>query len=559
MTQLTHLARSFLPDGISRRDAHRLIGTAKKEGLTSDEVKELQSLLTTTEFADKFTAQGKATLQGFLTSKPVLAAHAVRIDQRPIQPTGYVADLEKLNALWPADPPLQKLEDAYTAIVDLNGTRIPAPTHLFNKPINIIPYANEWFGLDAVGNVLPRGDAEIAKAFRPGEIGFAIKHHSPEVRTLTASSADLEALKLYDTHIEIVVGTEDVDARTGALTAGAVTVNNPQSYEDGLFGTPNYSMIFVRPKFPDYLDANQVKAFQDNIRTTLVGFNTVTTFPPNYNGGDPLGARTPAEVKTLTEKMIRAVAGDPEAKAWFEKAENHVYCAELAHLATTAGILFPLNKATWGSVVGEEVWKSFEAQLQAHNSLSPERFTSSNANSRVGSIKLTAAPEHLRPMIEYAPAMAQTGLADKMAFKPMTAADIVGHFIRTYIPREKFGEALAPAQAAVLGQMKPALFQQMGLDAVPEGDPRRAAVDALFGRIVEVVGKPHANYAEFQQALEPLMEEARKLTGGRGDGAGLFTPPSMFHVIAQGKNPGGLIDLEYVGHGLHYSVVKPGQ
>ncbi len=110
----------------------------------------------------------------------------------------------------------------------------------------------------------------------------------------------------------------------------------------------------------------------------------------------------------------------------------------------------------------------------------------------------------------------------------------------------------------MLAQVKPALIEAMGLDAIPANDPRRQAVDGLFGRITDVVGKQHASYADFQTALEPLLEEARQLTGPRGDGNGLFTPPSMFHVIAQGKNPGGLIGLEYVGHGPHYSVVKPG-
>ncbi|MBI5542996.1 MAG: hypothetical protein HY901_03850, partial [Deltaproteobacteria bacterium] len=331
---------------------------------------------------------------------------------------------------------------------------------------------------------------------------------------------------------------------------------NPQNYQKGEFGDPGYPMVFVRPKFPAYLDAAQVKAFSDNVRTMAVCFNNVTKFPGDYNGGDPLGARSPAEVRKLTEMMIRSVAGDSAAAEFFNQKENHVYCAELAHLSTTAGSLFPLNKATWGSVVGDEVWAKFEAALGEHNSASATAFTKSNANPNIGKVSVTLAPETLKPVTDYAPAAIQAGLKDKLAFQPMTMSDIVEQFLRTSIPREKGGEALAPAQAAMMSQMKPGLLESMGMASAPETDPRRQAVEQLFDKMVAVVGQSHEDYASFRSALEPLLDQARQMTGPRGDGVGLFTPPSMFHVIAQGKQQGGLIGLEYVGHGLHYSMVK---
>lgn len=480
-----------------------------------------------------------------------------RIDRRPIAPSGYRADMSKLNALFPGDPPMRKVEDAFTATVDLNGTKIAAPTHLFGKPVNIIPYSNEDNVVDAAGRTVARGDAEIAKVFQPGEIGIAIKHHRPAHRSLGGPSGDdKENIKLQDTHIEIVVGVAE-KGPDGSMVGRAVTVNNPQTYENGQFGQPDYPMIFVRPKFPDYLNGQQVAAFQDNIRTMLVGFNTVTKFPGNYNGGDPLGARSPEQVEKHVEKMVRAVAGDADAKAWFAQPENQVYCAELAHLAMTAGVLFPLNRATWEPVVGREVWSRFEAQIQAHNGGTPDAFSRSNGNPNIGKIGLTLAPEDLRPMTEYAPESVRPSLSGTLAFKPMTMADIVEQFLRTHVPREQAGEELAPAQGAMLESMKPGLLESMGLDRLPASDPRRQAVEALFGQMVQVVGKKHGSYAEFRAAVEPLLAQARQITGPRGNGEGLFTPPSLFHVVAQGKNPGGLIDLEYVGHGLHTSVVRP--
>jgi hypothetical protein len=140
----------------------------------------------------------------------------------------------------------------------------------------------------------------------------------------------------------------------------------------------------------------------------------------------------------------------------------------------------------------------------------------------------------------------------------MTMSDIVEHFMRTHIPREQLGESVAPLQGAVLAQMKPGLLEAMAIDKLPADNPIRVAVDALFQQIVQVVSTSHADYTAFRRALDPLLAQARQMTGPRADnGVGLFVPPSLFHVVAQGKHPGGLLGLRVVGHGLHVSVVRP--
>src|SRR6185503_13977656 len=103
-------------------------------------------------------------------------------------------------------------------------------------------------------------------------------------------------------------------------------------------------------------------------------------------------------------------------------------------------------------------------------------------------------------------------------------------------------------------------YEAMALDKLPPGaesDAIKAKVDQLFEALVKVVSTSYADYATFRSKLEPLLQQARQMTGPRADnGVGLFVPPSLLHVVAQGKNPGGLLGLEYVGHGLHYSVVQ---
>lgn len=468
----------------------------------------------------------------------------------------YEVDLEAVNELWPGAVEVTKVTDLFSVVVKLQeGVEFTAPTHLFGAPVNVIPYSNEDGVTDADGEEVPRGDEMIAKIFPPGRIGFAIKHHRPEYRELSAlgssPSAMKEHLKLQDTHIELVIGVE----RDGK--PGAITVNNPQNYENGHFGTPHYPMIFVKPEYPEYLSPSQRIAFNDNIRTMALGFNAVSTFPGDYNGGDPLAANSPAKVREHAIMMVRAITGDATALDFFEDPANKLYCAELAFVAASAGMIMPLNRATMEPLVGPETWDAFVAEVEAHNAGEPSAFVEMNDNKRVALVKLALAPEDLYPAPEYAPEEIRTEESQRLAFEPMTMADIVDQFLRTHVPRESLGESLAPAQGALLTQMKPGLLEAMGLDSLPEDHPKRMAVEQLFQKMVAVVATPHEDYSAFRANLEPLLEQARMMTGPTDDtGSGLFVPPSLLHVTAQGKMTDRLLGLKYLGHGLHYSVCR---
>lgn len=463
----------------------------------------------------------------------------------------YVADISRMNAIWPGEQPMESVEDAFMVRVELGQAAFDAPTHLFGGPVNIIPYSNDDGVQDASGAVMERGDEVIARAFGPGTIGFVIKHHRPEHRILRPSdlSSDLkEQAKLQVTHLGIVVGVE----REGQ--AGAITLNNPQTYESGKFGSPDYPMIFAKPTWPEYLDPNQAQAFNDNTLIMMAGFNAVSNFPSDYNGGDPLGAHNVELLQEYTRQMVLAITGDQAARDFFEDPATQLYCAELGFVGMSAGLHFPLNARTMVPLVGQETWDKFVEQVELHNAGEASAFTELNGNDQVQYLRFALPPEDLQAMHTYSPDAST--LATRLAFKPMTMADIVQHFLRTHVPREHLGEALAPVQGQLLAAMKPGLLEAMAMDAIPAEDPRRVAIDQLFEGMVQTVSTSYGSYEEFQQAIAPYMEQARKMTGPRdASGTGYFVPPSMYHVITQGKHPGGLIGLTYVGHGLHTSVV----
>ena len=472
----------------------------------------------------------------------------------------WKADIDKMNELWDGNSRMTSVEDAFSLSVFLSEKEhMEVPTHLFGDVLTIIPYDDGDNAKSSNGNSIGRGDIEISKYYKVGEIGFAIKHHRPNHRSLSPEMLEGDAkedLKLQDTHIELVVGVE----REGS--PGVITLNNPQDYQNGRFGEPDYPMIFVKPVYPEYLPEEKHESFQNNIRTMMVGFNAVSNFPRNYNGGDPLAVYSPEKLQTHVKQMILAIAGDSNessvAREWFNKEEHMIYCAELAYVSASAGLLFPLNKSTCVPLVGNIVWDKFVKCIEAHNAGEDTPFVALNRNKLSRLIKLELAPVDLCPIVQYAHEDNQHEESQKLAFVPMTMADIVRYALATYIPREELGESVAPMQAKVLEKMKPGLIEAMAMDNLPLDDPRRVAVDALFSKIINVIGKEYDSYETFEVALSPHMENARQMTGPRPGcekGKGFFVPPSLFHVITQGEHQGGLLGLEYIGHGLHFSLV----
>lgn len=471
-------------------------------------------------------------------------------------PTQYEADLELLDELWPAARKLNRLNDAFTVDVLIGDRSLSIPTHLFGCDPNVIPYGDRDPSFDADRQVIARGDSVLAQYFPPGSLGFAVRHHCPSHRLLDSGQGnDLrDFLKFQDTHAMALVGVQ----RDGQ--AGVITINNPQGYQGGRFGDFEraYTAIFFRPRYPEYLNAAQAAAFEANIRTMLIGFNAVSDFPfDDYDGGDPLSARNPATVIAHTLMMIKAISGDSKARSFFQRPANRIYCAELLQVSASAGLTLPLNARTFEPLVGSETWKNFCQAITDHNAGRKSLFTQLNANSLVRHVGLTLAPDDLTPCWKYAPLDLRRTEAERLAFQPMTMADLLEHFLQTYLPREEFGESLANAQAELLREVKPGLFRAMAFGQEAGHSAEQQTAEVIFSELVAVLETPYSNYQEFRAALEPVLAKARGAAGPRSlSGQGLFVPPHLLHLVAQGKQTGGLLRLDYVGHGLPFGVVR---
>ena len=529
------------------------------------------------------------------------------------------------------------------------GSSVESPSHLFGND-TWVPYADQGLmtttleGVrlsDGTVGAALRGDAELVGALcknGEGDLGISLKHVAPQYRVLDPSTIDKEAMKLHDTHIQLWVCAKDA---TGKLRA--ITLNNPtnyakesQSYDGsgfaqekvyGAFGTRAYGTIFLRPQYgalgsqaqqtlvgPDGKTIALWRAFHENFRAMAVLFNSISWFPVDYNGNDPLAAYSPDAVRQHVAMMVHAVIGTPGARDWWLNDVTHyIYCAELAHLAASAALLVPLNqahvvglKAPAGfPAIGEAHWQAFTAELAKHNAVASLGGTLSAqdlratyigkknrlntgedavpfANHRPGAIsriKLPLSPDGLMPFASYTARAtecadpARQDEPDCLAFVPLTVADMVQNFLAIYVPRYLAYQVSDPAaasqaeagyaevQAQLLVGMKPALYEAMSLTgSTPQEVQGRAAVSTIIDTLAApggVIRAHYTSYAAYQQALAaaPAMIQARALVSAGPKPSSYFSPPSLFHLAALGRNA-GLLKLDYVAHGIHFSLMK---
>ncbi len=473
------------------------------------------------------------------------------------------ADLDKVAEVFKTEASIESVEDLFRVEIATPGGTVVSATHLFpGSRVRLIPFHELDGQRDVGGAILERGDQEVASHFPNGEIGFAVKHKRIANRTLDLTQESpvtlLLDIKLMDSHLGIIVGVERDGQR------GAVTLNNPQAYDGGSFGGAHSAQLFLAPEYPSYLSEAQRLAFRDNMRTMLVGLNAVSRFPLKFDGGDPLNGHDQRSVLELAATMIEAIAGDQEALEWFSRAENMLYCAELAHVGASAGLLAPLNERTFVPLVGRKTWLRFSSEVAAHNAGKPSAFTALNKNPQIRWIQLALADPDLEPATTYAPERGSDEPdTDELAFRPMTSSDMLVSFLDSYLPQRDGDETVARARAALLrGVRMPALGALGTFDLEPD-DPRRLEVESLYGKLVEAVMQS-GRAGTGPSALEPLLAELDALDleepvldpGAHRPAAGLFVPPSLWHLQAQGRWSGGLLGLRYVGHGLHLSLLR---
>ena len=163
-------------------------------------------------------------------------------------------------------------------------------------------------------------------------------------------------------------------------------------------------------------------------------------------------------------------------------------------------------------------------------------------------MQIGVSPRNLKAAHEYAPENLRAAESKKMAFGPMTAADIIANALAVQFPRSKWGEQVGSrVQADAWSGMKAGIMSQLqGSGNRSQMTPEQAGqVQQLLDGVGQVIAANHGTYDNFRAAIKPLLDRARALPGLQ------FVPPHMFHLQAMSKDrtwtSQGLLGLEYGG------------
>lgn len=429
----------------------------------------------------------------------------------------------------------------HTELTQVWGKQVVLPAELFQTVTQIADQtivANTHWIVSSANEIKPvpyndelgPNQSELKKLFKPGEIGIAIKHHLPNPR-----EAFTEQIKLQCTHIEVVVGVED----------GVITVNNPQDYQNGLFGAPDYPMIFIKPEFPQSINEGKKKEYIQNMRTWLVIANQFTVFPGDYNGSDPLTCTDKSKILKMGNALIGALLNNPEDLEWLNLSEQNAYCAELAFLALNLGLHFPLNKKYLGT--------SYDLIKTA---LDKKEFLSKNQNPYIAKVDLSMAAEELTPIDTLISLPVNEKFWSGLAITPFSVADMIEQYIQRIIPRSVLGEEKgSKLQSIVFEQIKPNLKNFLKI----ENTDAESKFDEAVNQISDIVKTNYGSYHDFRAALLPVFKELEDLSLTYGL---TYIPPHSFLTRASDfiskQQLHGVLGWSYVGHGLHSSLLKTG-
>jgi len=472
--------------------------------------------------------------------------------------SNFDVDLKKAEKVWGRK--FSSLSNLFSTKLHLPGENEPIniPTHMLGQSegtIRIIAYRS---GTTRSQGWKEADQEDLVRYIPPGELAISVKHRCPR-----PIPEPFDKLKFQCRHVQVAVGVKINDK------PGVVTINQPQDYHRyrdqhrqdevpyRLFGNADYPMFFIKPKFPDGLSARQKRQYVDNIRTWVIIANTFTEFPSRetYNGKDPIATHCVEKIEILGEKLLRAMIGERQAKEWLKAEENKVYCSEFVHAALNLGIHYPLNKR----MLPENLYRRVEEEIKTGV------FLGHNPNEFASHVKLQMAPEDLRPITEVAKPKSQDPALEKifdprLATRLYTWADMLVTCMQKTIPRKERGESLAPLQRSLLLEMKETMLELFFLRSTSESHSDRQKFERIYSEMLDVVERSYEKYEEFQNKLTPLTEQLRQLSRDLQKAVDYIITPNCYLVNAteslEGKSPGGILEWQYLGHGLHDSMLK---
>lgn len=325
--------------------------------------------------------------------------------------------------------------------------------------------------------------------------------------------------------------------RQNEMIQSYATLNEPDAYHEGLYGSDGYVAIAQRLRFPDFVTPEQARGYLDTIICWMALLNPFVQFPDGYSGGDPTRIGNCTQLQELLKNGLLASLGDAKAIAFFNDPANKCYCSEFIFVCLNT-VLHPFNQLGLTELLGdaEKAKRILAIQNQQNkrqiNLLSQK---TSNPEFKAFNIPMPVVLENLPPLNVLMTQQGQT-VPDTLPFSPFSLSQVILQAFHRLLPRNQANPDLnlkiAHAQARLLKSMEPALIQQLGLNNLPETDPKVVAVREFLNMASGELNEMTSDTIELEQKINTLMQKADELLTGVDDRS-WYVPPRIYVDLGQ--------------------------
>lgn len=352
----------------------------------------------------------------------------------------------------------------------------------------------------------------------------------------------------------------------GGRTNAFGSLNEPDTYHDGLYGHNGFIAVAQRLVFPEFVTPQQARGYTDSMICWMALMNPFVEFSENdFNGNDPTGVCDRPTLKEFLQNCALASLGSKEAIDFLNNSQNRAYCAEFIYICLNTPV-YPFNKQGLTLLLdgdkakATEILKIRDKQNSRKKNILSQ--TSENLQFKEFNIQMPVVPEDLPPLHVLMATNGQPPSPNSIPFPPFTLSQVLRRAFRTLLKREKDvnNTKIAKAQAQMLGYLEPLILRQLGIVTPPreaesanegEGlisripleffsvspppnDPKVKAVREFIAFVQQQLQRKFDSYEEFDLNFDQVMTKADELIGR--DGVTYFIPPRIY--VDLGQNDG---------------------
>ncbi len=331
------------------------------------------------------------------------------------------------------------------------------------------------------------------------------------------------------------------------------TLNEPDTYHNGLYGENGFIAVAQNLVFPEFVTEQQQKGYTDSIICWMALMNPFVKFSQNdFNGGDPTRVIDKASLKEFLKNCALASLGDESAIAFLNNPNNKAYCSEFVYITLNTPV-YPFNLKGLTSLLNnersaQEILAIQEKQNRRQENILSNR--SKNPEFQAFNIQMPVVPQDLPPLNVL---MAENGISidnNSIPFPPFTLSQILRRAFRTLLPRHNDvnNAKIIKAQVKLFEYLEPLIIKQLGLDnpyaegfseeATAERDEKVKAVREFINFTRVRLQQNYDSYAEFDSVVDKIMEQVDELIGASD--AKYFIPPRIYVDLGQNDDDGNL-------------------